>query len=192
MLTREIFCRLLTTTGMKPIKTATRAAISNRTEPSAIRSIRGPLLGRKSRLTLPRLTLPRLTPGRLHQTRRTRTKAKQRSRRSGATSIHAVATIRASLADRLSRVARVTDPAMSHCKISLVVSLQLVQMRQTRRLQGRVIAVNGISGVERRRNLRLFLASLLELGRAIHSILQRTRPLRTPLMQLTLPLDRPR
>lgn len=183
MLTLEIFCRPLTTTGMKPTNTAMRAAFSKRTEPSAIRRAKGPLLSRS-----PHLTLSCLTPGRPPLTRRTRAKANTRPRKSVATSTHAVATIRASLVDQLSRVARLMDQAMSHHRISLVVSLQLVQMPQTRRLQGRVIAVNGISGVERQRSLKLFLARRLELGRAIHSILQRTRRLPAPPMQPTLPL----
>ena len=75
---------------------------------------------------------------------------------------------------------------MSRRSITLAVSLQWVQMRPIRRLQGRVIGVNGISGVERQRSLRLCLAKHLELGRAIHSILQQTQRLRTPPMQLIL------
>ena len=172
------------TTGMKPINPATRASVPKLMELSVIRRIKGPLLGRN-----PRLMLFCLTPGRLHLTRRTRAKANQRTRRSAAVSIHAVAT-RASLVDQLFRVAIMTDPAMSHREISLVVFLQLVQMRQIRHLQGKVIAVSGISDVERQRNPRFCLARHLELGRAIHSILQRTRRLRTPPMQLALPQDR--
>lgn len=184
MLTSERFCRPLMTTGMKPINPATRATVSKIMELSVIRRIRGPLLGRN-----PHVTLFCLTPGRLHLTRRTWAEANQRTRRSAAISIHAVAT-RASLVDQLLRVAIMTDPAMSHREISLVVFLQLVQMRQIRHLQGKVIAVNGISDVERQRTPRFHLARHLELGRAIRSILQRTRRLRTPPMQLALPEDR--
>lgn len=166
---------------LKPTNTATRAAMSKRMESSATRRIRGPLLGRNSHLTL-----SCLIPGRLLLTRTTRARANQRRRRNVASLIHDAATARASPVDQLSRVVRMTDPTMSHRRTSLVVCLQLVQMRQTRHLQGRDIAANGIRSVRRQRSRRLCLPRHLELGRAIRSILQLTKRLRIPPMQLIL------
>ena len=172
----------------KPTRTATRAEMPKRigVRISVARRIKGQLLGRNRHLTL---FCP--TPDRLHLTRRTRVTANQRPRRSAALSIHVVATVRASPVDRLRKAARTTDPATGHRKVTLVVSLQLVRMRQAWYLRGRVLAVHGISDVERERNPRICLARHLLLGRAIHFTLQRMRRLRTPPMQATLPLDRP-
>lgn len=160
-----------------PTKTATRVVSSKTTVQSANRRTGGPLLGRN-----PHLTLSFLTPDRLHLTRRTRAKVNQRPKRS----VDAVATIIASPVDQRVRVAIILGLVRSPSKISLVGFLQWVQMRPSRPLPGTVSGVNGTSGVGKQCSLRLWPVRHLGLGRAIHSILQRTRRLRTRPMQRIL------
>ncbi|KAM0796011.1 hypothetical protein BDR22DRAFT_869266 [Usnea florida] len=140
----------------------------------ADRRTRGPLLSRN-----PHPTQSFLTPDRLPLTRRTRAKVNQKRRRG----VDAVATVRASPVDQRVRVAIILGLMRSPSTISLVAFLQWVQMRPSRPLPGTVSGVNGTSGVERPCSLRLWPLRHRGLGQAIHSILQRTRRLRTRLIQ---------